>query len=78
MSHADSDEDPLLLHSPAPKRRRVRDVSSPEVIESSDADEREEEAALKPGYWEAVRREVYQRIDHQKLLFDSVGASQVR
>jgi len=56
----------------------VRDVSSPEVIESSDADEREEEAALKPGYWEAVRREVYQRIDHQKLLFDSVGASQVR
>lgn len=55
MSQAsyESDDDPLLLvPSDRPlKRRRIESSPDEEIVESSDAEEREEIAATSPSYW---------------------------
>lgn len=51
---SDSDADPMLLVGTSTRPTKRRRIESPEVIESSDVDEREEMASTKPDYWNRV------------------------
>ncbi|KAG8904169.1 hypothetical protein FRB99_002150, partial [Tulasnella sp. 403] len=57
----DNDDDPLRLESQPKMLAERQNVDLDEVVESSDADEREAEASKKPGYWQEVVAELHGR-----------------